>query len=140
MSGLRTPDVIAAAIAALQASAAVTTALGGTSRIYSHVPIDTATPYVVVEGGRESALAETFGDDSGRGVEVEATVVSADTSAKEVDEAADAVATVLLDDDSYDGVTTYQAVQFVEARRPTLEDVRGVLYRARTVVVRVWVL
>lgn len=140
MSGLRTPDVMAAAIAALQGSAAVTAALGGTSRIYSHVPIDTATPYVVVEGGRESAMAEAFDDDSGRVVEVEATVVSADTSAKEVDEAADAVVTVLLDDASYSGVTTYQAAQFMEARRPTLEDVRGVLYRARTVVVRVWVL
>ena len=59
MAGSRVPDVVAAAVTALQADALLSTLLGG-AKAYTHVPQGTDPPYVMVLGGDELPFAVTF--------------------------------------------------------------------------------
>ena len=58
---------------------------------------------------------------------------------KELDQIADQCAATLTTHTTWTGVTGYTANRFVEAERPTVEDVDGTLYYQRRVIVAVWV-
>jgi len=139
MAGLRSRDVVNAAVDALRADATLTTLLGGTSKVYTHVPQDTEAPYVLVMAGREAPVLETFDDDASRSVEVMAMTVSTYRGTKEVDAVSDQCADTLTTHATYAGLAGYTANRFVEAERPTVEDVDGTLFYQRRVIVAVWV-
>lgn len=138
MSGLRSRDVVNAAVDALSADATLTTLLG-TSKVYTHVPQGTEAPYVLLMAGREAPILETFDDDASRSVEIMAMVVSTYRGTKELDAIADQCTATLTAHATYAGISGYTANRFVEAERPTVEDVDGTLYYQRRVIVAVWV-
>ena len=68
-----------------------------------------------------------------------AMVVSTYRGTKELDAISDQCTTTLTTHGTYTGLTGYTANRFVEAERPTVEDVDGTLYYQRRVTVAVWV-
>lgn len=135
---LRVPDVADKAYDALAADATLTTLLGGTSKVYSHVPEDVAPPYVIVLGGREAPWARETNDESTREVDVDADVWSNYRGTKEVDDLGHQVATTLLAHASWSSLSGYAGVLFVESPRPIQELIEGVLWVRRRVTVRVY--
>lgn len=138
--GSRVGDVTNAAVDALRGDSTLTTLLGGSSKVYTHVPETTTAPYVVVTGGLEQAWSPAFGaDDPGRQVDVTVLVVSGYRGTWEVDGLMAQVLTRLLTEASWSGVSGFAAVQFVTNAAPTIEIVNGVVYYSRLGTVRVLV-
>lgn len=140
MAGSRVADVVNAAVDALVADATLIGAswLNG-AKVYTHVPLDTDPPYVVVLGGDEVPWAEVFESDSARQVDVNVRAVSVYRGTKQVDGLANLIMTRLTTNSTWTGVSGYSANWFVRNAAPTLTEVNGVLWFERLVTVRVCV-
>jgi hypothetical protein len=137
----RVSDVVNAAVDGLKADATLIGAslLNG-SKVYTHVEQGTTTPYCVVLGGDEAPWSDTFGEDNGgRTVDVLVQCVSTYKGSKQVDDIASQVMAVLLDSDTWSGLSGYGAEQFVRnaAQFPVDLNSDGVLWFVRVVTVRV---
>lgn len=143
MAGSRVTDVVNAAVDALVADATLIGAswLNG-AKVYTHVPMDTDPPYVVVLGGDELPWAESFdasGDDAARQVDVNVRAVSAYRGTKQVDGLANLIMTRLTTASTWSGVTGFSACLFVRNAAPTITEINGALWFERLVTVRVYV-
>lgn len=141
MSASKLSVVTNAGIDALTADATLTALLGGTAKVYNHVPQGTAAPYVVGMGGEEAPWAEVFdetGDDGARQVDFEARVVSAYEGTKELDAIVSRVLALLTTPASWTGVSGFAGLMFVRNTRPNVIEWNGVLYFERYCVVRVF--
>lgn len=136
---LRSPEVLNAAIDALTADATLTT-LTGAAKTFTHVPADTAAPYVIVLPGLEEGAFESFEDDTPRNVEIIVTCVSVYPGAKELTDITARVATVLMASTTWAGLSGLMAWRFVRAT-PTVasggQDGRIVYERSVAVQVQV---
>lgn len=146
MAGSRVPDVVTAAVTALEAIGA---------RAYTHVPKGTDPPYELVMGGDEAPWAMGFacddltgtpagtdaGDSGGRTVDVFVACVSTFRGSAEVDDMASVALVTLTDLATWAGVPGFQAVDFVRNTASVPQDVAGdgVMWFQRTLVVRVTV-
>lgn len=140
MAGLRSADVMNAAVDACRADATLTTLLGGAASVYAHVPPNTALPYVMLLPGQEVAFAESFDDDSARHVQVRAIGASNYAGTKELHDIVDRVTEILTAAATWAGVSGITAWRFVEAGRTVPSDGGdGRLIYEREVVVEVWV-
>lgn len=139
MAGSRVNDCVNAAVDALKGDTTLRTLLGGTSKVYSFVPEETAAPYVLVTGGTESAWAEAFNAFDGRQVDVRVLVVSAYRGTYEVDALMSQVLTRLTTATTWTGITGYAAHGFIVNDAPLTEVVNGIVYFSRVATVRVWV-
>jgi hypothetical protein len=138
MAGSRVPDVTNAAIDALVADSTLTTLLGGAAKCYTHVPEDTAPPYVFLLGGQERPWEPSFRDESAREVEVDCLIVSAYRGTTELDNIAHQVITRLTADGTYSGVTGYAGNEFKVNERPYVEQVEGRMFFSRRVTLCVY--
>lgn len=149
MAGSRVPEVVAAAVSALQADAGLT-ALLGTAKTYTHVPQGTDPPFVTILGGDELPWSVTFeafadvtvgdaGDNGGRTCDVLAQCVSTYRGTEKVDSIASRVLEVLTNDATWTDVSGFQLAEFVRNTALPPSDVfnDGKLWFQRTVVVRV---
>jgi Protein of unknown function (DUF3168) len=136
-AGSRIPDVMAAATTALRNDATLTALLGGAAKVYSHVPEDTAPPYVVLSGGAEEVWADALHDNTGRVCDIEALAVTAYRGTLEVDAIMAQVLTTLLTTSTYSGVTGFTAVEFATNERPYTEQIEGRIWYSRRGRVRV---
>jgi hypothetical protein len=147
MAASRVPDVVAAAVTALQDDATLTT-LVGSGHVQTHIPQGTDPPYVWVMGGDELPWALTFaqftdttvsdgGDNGARTVDVRATCVSTYRGSKQVEDMASRVLEVLTTDATWATVTGFQVADFVRNVALQPENVNGVLWFYREVTVRV---
>lgn len=139
MAGLRSTDVINAAIDALGADATLI-ALVGTAKVFTHVPAETPMPYVIVLPGREAPTLESFDNDSARTVDVLVTCLSNYAGSKQLSDIVDRVAEVLTTTATWTGVSGITAWRFSEAT-PTgaMDGQDGRIVYERTVTVQVWV-
>jgi hypothetical protein len=141
MAGSRLSDVTNAAVDALVADSALATLLGGSAKVFTHIPEDTPVPYVLVLGGLELPWAESFepGDDA-REVEVDMLVVSAYRGTKEIDAITNRGLEVLTTHGSWSGnVTGYAGCGFRRCERPAMSELTGRIYFERLSTVVVWV-
>lgn len=137
MATLRVADVVNAAVDALKADSALTTLLGGTAKVYNHVPDDTVPPYVLVMGGREAEALRSFRDETGREVDILTEAVSSYRGSLQVDQITARIVTVLTTDGTYSSVTGYLASEFVESPEPESSLVDGRPYYIRSATCRV---
>lgn len=141
MAGLRSTDVMNAAVDACRADATLTTLTGSAaSKVYAHVPADTPFPYVVLLAGQEQPVLESFDDDSARYVDVRVFVASHAAGTKELNDIMDRVVEILTSSSTWAGVSGITAWRFVEAGEtsPTQGDDGRVVYE-RLATVQVWV-
>jgi hypothetical protein len=149
VAGSRVPDVVAAAIAALRTDGTLTGLLG-TAKVYTHVPLGTDPPYLVVMGGDEMPFGTTLtqdlgtfndsGDSGGRQVDVWVQCVSTHRGTEQVDTLASRVMEVLTESSNWTGVTAlsdFQLADFIRNSAQVPTDLNGVLWFQRLVVVRV---
>lgn len=148
MAGSRMPDVVEAAVSALQADAALTTLLGG-AKSYTHVPLNTDPPYALVMGGDEVPWAVTQvqelgtfddgGDNGARACDVWVQCASTYRGTKQVDGIASRVLEVLTDEGTWYGIDGFSLVEFVRNSFTPPQDLYavGVLWFQRLVIVRV---
>ena len=146
MAASRVPDVVTAAVTALQAIGAPA---------FTHVPKGTDPPYELVMGGDELPWAMGFacddltgtpagtdaGDSGGRTVDVFVACVSTFRGSAEVDDMASVAMAELIQVTPWLGVHGFQAVDFVRNSASPPQDIAGdgVMWFQRTLVVRVTV-
>jgi hypothetical protein len=144
MAGSRLSDVTNAAVDALVADSALATLLGGSAKVFTHIPEDTPVPYVLVLGGQEIPWVESFepGDDA-REVEVDMLVVSAYRGTKEIDAITNRGLEVLTTHASWNegsaAVVGYAGCGFRRCERPAMSELTGRIYFERLSTVVVWV-
>lgn len=136
--GSRVSDVTNAAIDALVADATLKAALGGTAKVYSHVPEDTVPPYVVVLGGQELPWVFASQDDTGRDVELEVVAVSAYRGTKEVDALINLALLVITDPATYGSVSGFALVRFDRNSRPLMQMLEGRVWYERHATARLY--
>lgn len=140
MAGSRVPDVVNAAVDALNADATLigSTLLNG-AKNYTLVPQDTAPPYNWVLGGREVPWAEGFNGDDSREVDVKIVAYSKYRGTKQVDDIISRVMVVLDTDATWAGISGIAGHTFVENGEPEPADIAGEVWFGRPLTWRVFV-
>ena len=141
MAGLRSTDVLNAAVDACRADTTLTgLTLAAASRVYAHVPDNTPMPYVVLLPGREAPVLESFDDDSARTIDVRAFVASNYAGTKQLNDIVDRVTELLTAAATWAGVSGITAWRFTEATETVVsKDDDGRMVYERMVTVQVWV-
>jgi hypothetical protein len=140
MATLRSAELTAAAIAALKANGALTTALGG-QKVYSNVPEGTSAPYILMGGTEETPWAEIFdntGDDGARECTLWFEAVSTFQGLDEVESLTALAVAVLTTPASWSSVPRFSVAEFFQAQQPLTVELDGVIYLTRPCAVKVF--